>query len=94
LVAFVVEAAGAGSMFENEVAAFEKELSGYLRERVGETFVPRRFFISSGLPRTKSGKVVRRLLNRIAVGDADSAEDLSYLANPETVKDLIEGKGD
>ena len=92
LAAFVVPGADAAGKGEKKAAdAFEEELSAWLRGRVGEFFVPSRFFVSSALPRTKSGKVVRRLLNRIASGDADSGEDLSYLANPEKVKDLING---
>ena len=88
LVAFVVAEKLADDAKARE--RLEKSLAEHLSARVGAFFVPSRFYVSSALPRTRSGKVVRRLLNRIAAGDASSGEDLSHLANPQTVKELIE----
>jgi acetyl-CoA synthetase len=68
----------------------EQEIHEYLRERVGEFFVPTRMYVSSQLPRTRSGKIVRRLLRRIATGDVAAGEDLSHVANPRTVESLME----
>ncbi|MBN2171257.1 MAG: AMP-binding protein [Candidatus Krumholzibacteriota bacterium] len=72
----------------------EEELDEYIRQRVGDFAVPEHVFEARELPRTRTGKVVRRLLRRIATGEATEDEDLSHVANPESVRDLIDRKGD
>jgi acetyl-CoA synthetase len=91
LTAFVVPESGAepGSA---AAKALEAELSGYLKDRVGDFARPRHVFVTRELPRTRSGKIVRRLLKRIAAGDVGRDEDLGHLANPEAVLNLIESR--
>ncbi len=64
-------------------------LNTYITEKVGHFAVPEKIVIARELPRTSTGKLVRRLLRRIASGDAGANEDTSHLANAESVKDLI-----
>jgi len=84
LVAFVV---AKEELEDNE--AFFKQLNEYIAEKVGRFAVPARIVIAKELPRTSTGKVVRRLLRRIASGDVESNEDISHVANTESVKDLV-----
>ncbi len=89
LVAFVTPAQSAG--LENP-AHFEKTLRIWLGEHAGDLFLPIRFHIVREIPRTRSGKVERRLLHRILTGEMDLHEDLGHLGNPEAVRELM-GKG-
>ena len=46
----------------------------------------------SGLPKTRSGKIMRRILRKIAEGDFSNFGDISTLLNPEIVEEIKEGK--
>jgi len=70
-------------------AGFEKRLRVFFDERAGELSMPIRFNFVREMPRTRSGKVERRLLHRIAQNDLTAAEDLGHLANPDVVQDLV-----
>ena len=65
------------------------DLTNYIEQRIGEFAKPARFVITEELPRTRTGKIVRRLLRRIAAGSMNAHEDLSHVANPEAVDKLI-----
>ncbi|NVN10987.1 acetate--CoA ligase [Nguyenibacter vanlangensis] len=58
--------------------------------RLGRYAAPERVYVVTDLPRTRSGKIVRRLLRKIASGDIEGFGDLSTLANPAAVTILIE----
>lgn len=73
--------------------SLESELSQSVIRRIGEFAAISQFIIAEELPRTRTGKIVRRVLRRIATGDITSNEDLSHLANPESVEELIRKKG-
>ena len=75
------------------LAALEADLSALISRRIGEFAVPNRFAFGRELPRTRTGKVVRRLLRRIATGDISIEEDLSHVANPGAVQELLQRKG-
>lgn len=70
-------------------AALESELSQTIERRIGEFAVPTRYFFTDELPRTRTGKIVRRILRRIATGTMNVDEDLSHVVNPHAVKKLI-----
>jgi len=57
--------------------------------RIGRYAVPEQVHIVPDLPKTRSGKIVRRLLRKIATHDTETLGDLSTLANPEIVETLI-----
>ncbi|KXV42149.1 hypothetical protein AD936_12315, partial [Gluconobacter japonicus] len=57
--------------------------------KVGRYAVPEKVYIVPDLPKTRSGKNVRRLMRKIACGETDGLGDLSTLADPEIVDVLI-----
>ncbi len=72
------------------MAGFEKKLRTFFEERSGGFQVPLKFALVREMPRTRSGKVERRLLHRIAANDVSSADDLGHLMNPDVILDLIQ----
>jgi len=68
-------------------------LSGSVERRIGEFALPTSYVFSDELPRTRTGKVVRRLLRRIATGALSGEEDLSHVANPQAVGKLVRKRG-
>ena len=51
---------------------------------------PDRILFVSGLPKTRSGKIMRRILRKLAAGETDQLGDISTLLNPEIVEEIIE----
>jgi acetyl-CoA synthetase len=78
---------------DEEIQVLEKELSESIGRRVGEFALIVQFIIAPELPRTRTGKIVRRVLKRIATGDITMDEDLSHIANPNSVEKLIRERG-
>ena len=70
------------------------ELEGALKEQVrhaiGGFAAPDVIHITKGLPKTRSGKIMRRILRKIAAGEYEGMGDISTLAEPEVVEKLIE----
>ncbi|MCG8615016.1 MAG: AMP-binding protein [Desulfobacterales bacterium] len=74
----------------DDEVAFIESLKVYIAEKIGRFAVPENIVITEELPRTATGKLVRRLLKRIASGEAGENEDTGHLANASSVKALIE----
>jgi len=68
-----------------------KELVAHVRKEIGPIATPDEIQFADGLPKTRSGKIMRRILKEIAKGNIDSLGDTSTLADPSVVKALIEG---
>jgi acetyl-CoA synthetase len=68
------------------------ELAKWVRKEIGPIAVPDHLQWAPGLPKTRSGKIMRRILRKIAAGEFDSLGDTSTLADPTVVQDLIAGK--
>lgn len=66
------------------------ELSGQVRKMIGGIAIPDRIFIVPGLPKTRSGKIMRRILRKIASHEAEQLGDISTLAEPHVVEAIIE----
>jgi acetyl-CoA synthetase len=66
-----------------------KELEGWVRNEIGPIAKPDLLQFAPGLPKTRSGKIMRRILRKIAENDYGSLGDTSTLAEPEVVEDLI-----
>ena len=66
-----------------------KELVAHVRKEIGPTASPDLIQFSPGLPKTRSGKIMRRILRKIAEDDFGSLGDTSTLADPAVVEDLI-----
>jgi acetyl-CoA synthetase len=72
--------------------ALKKELVNTVREVIGAIAVPERIQWADGLPKTRSGKIMRRLLRKIANNEVTDLGDLTTLADPNVVAVLIEEK--
>lgn len=72
-----------------DVEAFEKEVKDVVVKEIGAIAKPDKILIVSGLPKTRSGKIMRRILRKLAAGELDSLGDISTLLNPEVVEELI-----
>jgi acetyl-CoA synthetase len=70
-----------------------KELVAWVRKEIGPIASPDVIQFSPGLPKTRSGKIMRRILRKIAENDFSSLGDTSTLADPTVVDDLIENRG-
>jgi len=70
-----------------------RELAEHVREEIGPIAIPDRIQFSSALPKTRSGKIMRRILRKIAENDIDNIGDISTLADSTVVEDLINERG-
>ncbi|MBM3520843.1 MAG: AMP-binding protein, partial [Alphaproteobacteria bacterium] len=66
-----------------------KELVAHVRKEIGPLASPDKIQFAPGLPKTRSGKIMRRILRKIAEDDFSSLGDTSTLADPTVVEDLI-----
>ncbi|WP_339668935.1 acetate--CoA ligase [Dasania marina] len=69
--------------------AMEQELKQWLRKEIGPIATPDIIQWSQDLPKTRSGKIMRRILRKIATDEYDSLGDISTLADPSVVEKLI-----
>jgi acetyl-CoA synthetase len=70
----------------------ERELKLWVRKQIGAIATPDFIQFSSGLPKTRSGKIMRRILRKIAANDPHNLGDTSTLADPNVVEDLVENR--
>ena len=71
----------------------EDEIKQLVRKIIGPIAKPDHVQIVSGLPKTRSGKIMRRILRKVASKDISSLGDISTLLNPEVVEEIIKGSG-
>ena len=76
----------AGEMPDDKL---RKELVLWVRKEIGPIATPDIIQWAPGLPKTRSGKIMRRILRKIAAGEHDSLGDTSTLADPSVVMDLV-----
>jgi acetyl-CoA synthetase len=69
-----------------------KTLKGHVRSVIGPIATPDKLQFAVGLPKTRSGKIMRRILRKIAAGDVENLGDTSTLADPSVVDNLLEGR--
>ena len=79
----------AGEKISDEI---KKDLIEWVRKEIGPIATPDFIQFSSNLPKTRSGKIMRRILRKIAANDYDDLGDTSTLAEPKVVDDLVENK--
>ena len=72
-------------------ADLRKELAGHVRKVIGPTATPDLIQFSPGLPKTRSGKIMRRILRKVAEGEPENVGDVTTLADPAVVDDIIAG---
>ena len=66
----------------------EAELRALVSKTIGPIAKPDRIQVVSGLPKTRSGKIMRRILRKLAAGEYDQLGDVSTLLNPEVVEEI------
>jgi len=69
-----------------------KELVAWVRKEIGPIASPDLIQFSPGLPKTRSGKIMRRILRKIAEDDFSNLDDTSTLADPGVVDDLVHNR--
>jgi acetyl-CoA synthetase len=69
--------------------ALRGALIKWVRSEIGPIAAPDKLQFAPGLPKTRSGKIMRRILRKIAEGDVSSLGDTSTLADPTVVDDLV-----
>ena len=70
----------------------KKILAGHVRAVIGPIASLDKLQFAAGLPKTRSGKIMRRVLRKIAAGDIEELGDTSTLADPSVVTDLVNGR--
>ena len=68
-----------------------KEINQQIADKIGPIAKPDKIQFVGGLPKTRSGKIMRRILRKIASNDTSDLGDTSTLLNPEVVEAIIEG---
>ena len=79
---------------EEPTEALRKELVGWVRKEIGPIASPDAIQWAPGLPKTRSGKIMRRILRKIAANETDSLGDTSTLADPAVVTELVTNRAE
>ena len=80
-----------GGVEESE--ELKKELIMHVRKEIGPIAAPEAIQFAPALPKTRSGKIMRRILRKIAEKSTDNLGDITTLADPHVVEELIKGRG-
>ncbi len=72
--------------------AFREEILDVVKKEIGPIAKPDKIQFVDGLPKTRSGKIMRRILRKIAAGDGGNLGDISTLLNPDVVQSVIDGR--
>ena len=77
---------------ENPDGDLERELKLWVRKQIGPIATPDLIHFSPGLPKTRSGKIMRRILRKIAANEHEQLGDTTTLADPSVVKSLVDNR--
>ena len=77
---------------ENPSGELERELKLWVRKQIGPIATPDLIQFAPSLPKTRSGKIMRRILRKIAANEHDQLGDISTLADPTVVESLVENR--
>jgi acetyl-CoA synthetase len=67
------------------------EINQLISKTIGPIAKPEKIQLVPGLPKTRSGKIMRRILRKIACGEKSEFGDISTLLNPEIVSEIVKG---
>jgi acetyl-CoA synthetase len=70
----------------------KKELIAFVRKEIGPIATPEKIQWAPGLPKTRSGKIMRRILKKVAANEIDDLGDTSTLADPSVVEDIVKNR--
>ncbi len=93
IYAYIICNTGKTPASEEEQENFKKELNAVITKIIGPIAKPDQVQFVTGLPKTRSGKIMRRILRKIAAKDISNLGDISTLLNPEVVEDIKKGAG-
>jgi acetyl-CoA synthetase len=82
IIAFVIPEGDDG-------AGIDEELRGYVADKIGKLARPKQIVVCDDLPKTRSGKIMRRILRDIGTGE-DDLGDVTTLRDPDVVEDVKE----
>ena len=77
---------------ENESGELERDLKLWVRKQIGPLATPDLIHFTPGLPKTRSGKIMRRILRKIAANEHNQLGDTTTLADPSVVNSLVENR--
>ena len=77
---------------EKENGDLERDLKLWVRKQIGPLATPDLIHFTPGLPKTRSGKIMRRILRKIAANEHNQLGDTTTLADPSVVKSLVENR--
>ena len=77
---------------ENETGELERDLKLWVRKQIGPLATPDLIHFSPGLPKTRSGKIMRRILRKIAANEHEQLGDTTTLADPSVVTSLVQNR--
>mgnify|MGYP001210917256 CR=1 FL=1 len=77
---------------ENPTGDLERDLKQWVRKQIGPICYPDIIQFAPGLPKTRSGKIMRRILRKIAANEPDNLGDTTTLADPSVVTSLVENR--
>ena len=70
----------------------ERELKNHIAKTLGPIYRPETIQFAPGLPKTRSGKIMRRILRKIAANEHDQLGDTTTLADPSVVQSLVDNR--
>ena len=77
---------------EEDNLDLERDLKLWVRKQIGPLATPDIIHFSPGLPKTRSGKIMRRILRKIAANEHDQLGDTTTLADPSVVQSLVDNR--
>ena len=77
---------------ESATGELERDLKLWVRKQIGPIATPDIIQFAPGLPKTRSGKIMRRILRKIAANDPDNLGDTTTLADPSVVESLVQNR--
>ena len=81
-----------GEFDDSAIPSLQKEINELVSGTIGPISKPDKIQFTNGLPKTRSGKIMRRILRKIAENELDKLGDTSTLLNPECVQEIIDGR--
>jgi acetyl-CoA synthetase len=72
--------------------ALKKELVAHVRSLIGPIATPEKIQWADGLPKTRSGKIMRRILRKVAANEISELGDTTTLADPSVVDDIVKNR--
>ena len=77
---------------ERETGDLERDLKLWVRKQIGPLATPDLIHFTPGLPKTRSGKIMRRILRKIAANEHEQLGDTTTLADPSVVESLVDNR--